>query len=103
MKLICFWLVYNCAEFSEGNTAQYVCGIFRKNRAPILSLFLEIHKVFLRKTAFIRTRFFSESALAALCGIALSESFGNARRKLRILFCPKTEKSPSLLGTGSFR
>ena len=54
-----------------GNTAQYACGIFRKNRALISSLFLAIHKVFLRKSAIIRTRFFSESALAALCGIAL--------------------------------
>ncbi|MCR5844401.1 MAG: hypothetical protein K6G66_10640, partial [Oscillospiraceae bacterium] len=46
-------------------------GIFRKNCALILSLFLEIHRVFLRKTAFIRTQFFSKSALAELCGIAL--------------------------------
>ncbi|MCR5843889.1 MAG: hypothetical protein K6G66_08020, partial [Oscillospiraceae bacterium] len=54
-------------------------GIFRKNHALILSLFLEIHKVFLRKTAFIRTRFFSESALAALCGIALKLLSQNAQ------------------------
>ena len=26
-----------------GNTAQYACGIFRKNRALISSLFLAIH------------------------------------------------------------
>ena len=39
---------------------------------------LEIHRVFLRKTAFIRTQFFSKSALAELCGIALS-----ARRSAR--------------------
>ncbi len=35
------------------------------------ALFLEIHKVFLRKTAFIRTQFFSGFALAELCGIAI--------------------------------
>jgi len=58
--------------FILGNTAQYACGIFRKNRALISSLFLAIHKVFLRKSAIIRTRFFSESALAALCGIAFT-------------------------------
>jgi len=56
-----------------GNTAQYACGIFRKNRALISSLFLAIHKVFLQKSAIIRTRFFSESALAALCGIAIKK------------------------------
>ena len=38
--------------------------------ALILSLFLEIHKVFLQKNAFIRTQIFSGSALAELCGIA---------------------------------
>ena len=54
-----------------GNTAQSAFGIFRKIRALILSLFLAIHKVFLRKTTFIRTWIFSESALAGLCGVAL--------------------------------
>ena len=48
-------------------------GIFRKNCALILSLFLEIHRVFLRNTVFIRTQFFSKSALAELCGIALKK------------------------------
>ena len=43
------------------------------DRALILSLFLAIHKVFLRKTAFIRTWIFSESALAGLCGAALKQ------------------------------
>ena len=62
--------------FALGNTAQYACGIFRKNRALISSLFLAIHKVFLRKSAVIRTRFFSESALAALCGIAFIKCHG---------------------------
>ena len=59
------------AILSLGSTAQYACGIFRKNWALISPLFLEIHKVFLRKIAIIRTHFFSESALAALCGVAL--------------------------------
>ena len=39
--------------FLYGNTAQYVCGIFRKIRALILSLFLEVHKVHLRKGVFL--------------------------------------------------
>ena len=62
-----------CHPLLLGNTAQYACGIFRKNCAMISSLFLAIHKVFLRKSAIIRTRFFSESALAALCGIAFTK------------------------------
>jgi hypothetical protein len=36
------------------------------------SLFLEIHKVLLRKTAIVRTHFFSGFALAELCGVALT-------------------------------
>ncbi|MCR5843059.1 MAG: hypothetical protein K6G66_03780, partial [Oscillospiraceae bacterium] len=47
------------------------CGIFRKICALISSLFLEVHKVHLRKSAIIRTQIFSKPALAALCGIAL--------------------------------
>ena len=62
-------------KYFYGNTARYARGIFRKNRALISSFFLEMHKVFLRKAAIIRTQFFSESALAALCGIALSHGF----------------------------
>ena len=58
-------------ERALGHTAQYVCGIFRQICALISSLFLEVHKVRLRKSAIIRTQIFSESALAALCGIAL--------------------------------
>jgi len=56
---------------SSGNTAQYVCGIFQTICALISALFLEIHKVFLQKTAFIRTQIFSQSAFTTLCGIAL--------------------------------
>ena len=37
----------------------------------VLSLFLEIHKVFLQKNAFIRTQIFSGFALAELCDVAL--------------------------------
>jgi hypothetical protein len=55
-----------------GSAAQSALGASRKNRALISSLFLEIHKVFLRKTAFIRTRFFSGFALTELCGAALA-------------------------------
>ena len=43
---------------------QFVFGILRIIRALILSLFLEIHQVFLRKSAFIRTQILSQSALA---------------------------------------
>ena len=39
--------------------------------ALISSLFLEIHKVFLQKSAIIRTHIFSGFALAELCGVAL--------------------------------
>ena len=53
--------------------AQRASAVARRTlRKVYKKLFLAIHKVFRRKTAFIRTRFFSESALAALCGIALS-------------------------------
>ena len=55
---------------SKGNTAQFDCGISWKICALISSLFLEVHKVHLRKSAFIRTQIFSGSALAELCGIA---------------------------------
>ena len=48
------------------NDDQFAFGIFRKICALILSLFLAIHKVFLRKSAFIRTQIFSQSALAEL-------------------------------------
>ena len=50
------------------NADQIAFGIFRKNCALILSLFLAIHKVFLRKSAFIRlyAQFFTKSALADL-------------------------------------
>ena len=53
-----------------GNTAQSAFGISWKICALISSLFLEVHKVHLRKSAFIRTQIFSGSALAELCGIA---------------------------------
>ena len=57
--------------FTTGNTAQSAIGASWKIRALILSLFLEIHKVFLQKNAFIRTQIFSGFALAELCGVAL--------------------------------
>jgi len=56
-----------------GNTAQSAIGASWKICALILSLFLEIHKVFLRKTAFIRTQIFSGFALVELCGIAFEK------------------------------
>jgi len=63
--------IYTVARQNLGNTVQYACGIFRKICALILSLFLEVHKVHLQKSAIIRTQIFSESALAALYGITL--------------------------------
>ena len=57
-------------DYLKGNTAQSAFGISWKISALISSLFLEVHKVHLRKSAFIRTQIFSGSALAELCGIA---------------------------------
>jgi len=54
----------------KGNTAQSAFGASWKICALISSLFLEIHKVFLQKSAFTRTQIFSGFALAELCGIA---------------------------------
>ena len=62
---------FNCLKNNLGNTAQSACGISWKICALISSLFLEVHKVHLRKSAFIRTQIFSGSALAELCGVAL--------------------------------
>ena len=59
-------------DMFSGNTAQSAFGAAWKIRALILSLFLAIHKVFLQKTAFIRTQIFSGFALAELCGVALT-------------------------------
>ena len=60
-------------DMFSGNTAQSAFGASWKIRALILSLFLAIHKVFLQKTAFIRTQIFSGFALAELCGAALRQ------------------------------
>ena len=48
-----------------------VCGGWRKIWPANALLFLEIHKVFLRKSAFLRIQIFSPFALVELCGIAL--------------------------------
>jgi hypothetical protein len=56
-----------------GNTAQFAFGIFRKNHALISSVFLAIHKVFLRKTAIIRTQILSQSALVDFIIICLAK------------------------------
>jgi len=77
-----------------------------------LSLFLEIHEVFLQKTAIARTRFFSGFALTEFCGIALNlpgdrEFFiceclqnGNSMRlNFETSFCydnPASSKEPKL-------
>ena len=54
-------------DYLKGNTAQSAFGISWK---ICVLIFLEVHKVHLRKSAFIRTQIFSGSALAELCGIA---------------------------------
>ena len=60
-------------EFRPGNQRKYT------------DAFLEVHKVHLRKSAFIRTQIFSGSALAELCGIALmlSGPFSGSKRRGR--------------------
>jgi hypothetical protein len=47
--------IYTVAGKNLGNTAQYVCGIFRKICALILSLFLEVHNT----THFVRMHKFA--------------------------------------------
>ena len=69
-------------DMFSGNTAQSAFGASWNICVLILLLFLEIHKVILRKTVCIRTQIFSESALAALCGIALSDTNGLRDRPL---------------------
>ena len=71
--------------FCLGNTAQSAIGASWKNCALTSSLFLEIHKVFLRKSAIVRTQFFSGFALAELCGVAFTvqRQGGRGDRNLR--------------------
>jgi len=67
------------------NADQIVIGILRIISALISSVFLAIHKVFLRKTAFIRTQILSQSALADLISVyqgqKSSEKSGIFRKK----------------------
>jgi len=71
-----------------GNTAQFVFSASWKICALISSLFLEIHKVFLQKSAFTRpcAQIFSGFALAELCGIALHHNhiIGKLSESVRI-------------------
>jgi len=65
-----------------------------------LSLFLEIHKVFLRKTAFIGTHFFSGFALAELCGVALNPRIESlARNGFNLKTCFSSSKLSDLIHT----
>ena len=61
------------------NADQIVIGILRIISALISSLFLAIHKVFLRKTAFIRTQILSQSALADLISVYLRAGDGKTK------------------------
>ena len=89
-----------------GNTAQSAIGISWKICALISSLFLEVHKVHLRKSAFIRTQIFSGSALAELCGIALIflhiEPVAASKRSSFVILRSRVTKELSFAVSGRF-
>ena len=60
---------------AKANADPIAFGIFRTIRAPASSLFLAIHKVFLRKSAIAETRILSESALADRIVVCLKGVF----------------------------
>ena len=61
----------NALEQMQDFTFETVLSTDRNLRLLQRARELEVHKVHLRKSAFIRTQIFSGSALAELCGIAL--------------------------------
>ena len=65
---------------AEANADPIAFGIFRTIRAPASSLFLAIHKVFLRKSAIAETRIFSESALADRIVVCLKRGFHHDKK-----------------------
>ena len=60
---------------AEANADPIAFGIFRIIRALASSLFLAIHKVFLRKSAIAKTRILSKSALADRIVVCLKRGF----------------------------
>ena len=62
---------------AKANADPIAFGIFRTIRAPASSLFLAIHKVFLRKSAIAETRILSESALADRIVVCLKGVFSH--------------------------
>lgn len=65
---------------TEANADPIAFGIFRTIRAPASSLFLAIHKVFLRKSAIAGTRILSESALADRIIVCLKGVFSHDKK-----------------------
>jgi len=53
---------------------------------PDFVTFLEVHTAHLRKSVIIRTQIFSESALAALCGIALEKAPADVFHQLALSY-----------------
>ena len=64
----------------EANADPIAFGIFRIIRALASSLFLAIHKVFLRKSAIAGTRILSESALADRIVVCLKGVFSHDKK-----------------------
>ena len=65
---------------AKANADPIAFGIFRTIRAPASSLFLAIHQVFLRKSAFAGTRIFSKSALADRIVVCLKGVFSHDKK-----------------------
>ena len=67
-------------EKAKANADPIAFGIFRTIRAPASSLFLAIHKVFLRKSAIAGTRILSKSALADRIVVCLKGVFSHDKK-----------------------
>lgn len=65
---------------AKANADPIAFGIFRTIRAPASSLFLAIHKVFLRKSAIAGTRILSKSALADRIVVCLKGVFSHDKK-----------------------
>ena len=65
---------------AKANADPIAFGIFRTIHAPASSLFLAIHKVFLRKSAIAGTRILSKSALADRIVVCLKGVFSHDKK-----------------------
>ena len=65
---------------AKANADPIAFGIFRTIRAPASSLFLAIHKVFLRKSAIAGTQILSKSALADRIVVCLKGVFSHDKK-----------------------